>query len=67
VLSAASESHESLPLRFNTDAEWKKHARVLARAGFTLLRMPGGGKRKFTVGINRYGMLGFLQNDTSGE
>jgi len=67
VLSAASESHESLPLRFNTDAEWKKCAKVLARDGFTLLRMPGGGIREFTVGINRHGMLGFLQKDTTSE
>jgi hypothetical protein len=67
VLSAASESHESLPLRFNTDPEWKKRAQVLARAALTFLRMPEGGNREFTVGINRHGMLGFLQKDTTGE
>jgi hypothetical protein len=59
--------HESLPLRFNTDPEWKKRAQVLAREGLTFLRMPAGGSRELTVGINRHGMLGFALKDTSGE
>ena len=66
-LSAASESHEPLPLKFNMDPEWKKHAKVLAREGLTLLRVPQGVGHEFVVGINRHGMLGFSLKDTTGE
>jgi hypothetical protein len=66
-LSAAAETREALPLKFNMDPEWKKRAKVLAHEGLTLLRMPEGASHEFVVGINRHGMLGFSLRDTTGE
>lgn len=66
-LSSTSQSHEPLPVKFNTDPEWKKRAIVIAHEGLTFLRLPEGGNHEFIVGINRRGMLGFSLKDTTGE
>jgi hypothetical protein len=62
-----SESREPLPVKFNTDPQWKKRAILVAHEGLTFLRMPQGGGREFTVGINRHGILGFSLKDSSGD
>jgi hypothetical protein len=62
-----SESREPLPVKFNTDPQWKKRAILIAHEGLTFLRMPQGGGRELTVGINRHGILGFSLKDSSGD
>jgi hypothetical protein len=62
-----SESREPLPVKFNTDPEWKRRAIHVAHEGLTFLRMPQGGGREFTVGINRHGILGFSLTDSSAD
>jgi hypothetical protein len=62
-----SESREPLPVRFNTDPQWKKRAILIAHEGLTFLRMPQGGGRELTLGINRHGILGFSLKDSNGD
>jgi hypothetical protein len=66
-VSPAFEAREPLPLKFNTDPEWKKRAIVMAHEGLTFLRMPQGASHEFLIGINRQGRLGFSLKDTTGE
>ena len=67
ILAPAFEAREPLPLKFNTDPEWKKRAIVMAHEGLTFLRMPQGASHEFLIGINRQGRLGFSLKDTTGE
>jgi hypothetical protein len=62
-----SESREPLPVKFNTDPQWKKRAILIAHEGLTFLRMPQGGGRELTVRINRHGILGFSLKDSNGD
>ena len=65
---AVSEAREPLPVKFNTEPQWKKRAILIAHEGLTFLRMPqGGGGRELTVGINRHGILGFSLKDATGD
>lgn len=66
-LSIAADAREALPLKFNTDPQWKNRAKVMAREGLTFVRVPEGANHEFIVGINRHGMLGFSLKDTTGE
>jgi hypothetical protein len=62
-----SESREPLPVKCNTDPQWNKRAILIAHEGLTFLRMPQGGGRELTVGINRHGILGFSLKDSNGD
>jgi hypothetical protein len=62
-----SESPDALPVKFDTDPQWKKRAILIAHEGLTFLRMPQGGGRELTVGINRHGILGISLKDSSGD
>lgn len=65
--AVVAESREPLPVKFNTEPEWKKRAILVSHEGLTFLRMPQGGGREFTVGINRLGILGFSLTASNGD
>ena len=58
---------ELAALKFNSDPEWKRRAKVMAHDGLPFVRMPQGGNRELIVGITPHGRLGFSLKEKSRD